>query len=200
MSNPLGSRILIWGSSCSGKSTLARQLADHFDYPCVDLDALNWMPGWVGLNSTDPARLEARMREATAGEEWVVAGAYTQFAQKTFWPRLQTVIFLDLPLWVLMYRVVIRTWRRSQRRELLWGTNYESFWKLLKVWRPEDSLLAWIVRYYHRRRRQTLDFIIDPRWAHIHFIHIRSPAQVQAMLADLQKLSVKQQRQVDGPS
>ena len=183
--NPLGSRILIWGSSCSGKSTLARQLADHFGYPCVDLDALNWLPDWQGLNHSDPGRLEARMRRATRGNAWVVAGAYTHHAQETFWPRLDTIVFLDMPLWLLMLRVVTRSWRRHRQRELLWGTNYENFWRLLKIWRTDESLLWWIVRHYHGRRRQTFDYMIEPRWAHIAFIHLRSPSEVDAWLTQL---------------
>ena len=40
----------------------------------------------------------------------------------------ETIVFLDMPLWLLTYRVVTRTWRRHRQRELLWGTNYEKFW------------------------------------------------------------------------
>ena len=70
-----GSRILIYGSSCSGKSTLGSALADRLGVPFVELDALNWLPGWVGLDKTDPAALVRRFEAATAGEAWVVAGA-----------------------------------------------------------------------------------------------------------------------------
>ncbi len=185
MTQSIGSRILVWGSSCSGKSTLAEQLARHYGYKWVELDALNWLPNWVGLNSTDPERLEARMRDATQGDGWVVAGSYSVHAQRTFWPRLDTIIFLDLPLWLLLSRVVVRTWRRSHKRELLWGTNYESFANLFKLWRPEDSLLTWIVRNFHRRRRQTYAAMADPRWAHIRFIRLSSPAEIDLFLDTL---------------
>ena len=72
---PIGNRIHVTGNVASGKSTLARRLAEALDAPLVELDALNWLPGWVGLNATDPEEFERRIREATRGERWVVAGS-----------------------------------------------------------------------------------------------------------------------------
>ena len=88
----IGTRIHVIGNSTSGKSTLAARLAKALDATFVELDAINWQPGWVGLNATDPDELERRIREATRGERWVVAGSYTKFSQRTFWPRLDAVI------------------------------------------------------------------------------------------------------------
>ncbi|MCY4647954.1 MAG: hypothetical protein OXE73_13895 [Gammaproteobacteria bacterium] len=89
-------RIHVIGNSTSGKSTLGARLAEALDATFVELDAINWQPGWVGLNATDPDELERRIREATRGERWVVAGSYTKFSQRTLWARLDTVVWLDL--------------------------------------------------------------------------------------------------------
>lgn len=183
----IGTRILIWGNSCSGKSTLAEHLAKQLDIAFVDLDALNWLPDWVGLNATDPQRLERRMAEATAGNGWVVAGSYTEQAQRVFWPRLQTIIWLDLPMWLLISRMFSRSWRRWREKELLWGTNYESFWNQLKVWNGEDSLLWWIVTQHHAKRRRTLESITDPKWSHILFIRLQSVADIEQFLAEIKQ-------------
>ena len=183
MSSNLGSRILVWGNSCAGKSSLAAQLAERLQIPCVDLDALNWLPNWVGLNATDPERLQRRIADATAGDRWVVAGSYTEQSQATFWPKLETIVWLDLPMWLLLKRVLVRSWRRWRHQELLWGTNYEKFWPQLMVWKGEDSLVWWIVTQHHRKRRQSLEFLIDPRWAHIRWIRLTDEAQVDAFLA-----------------
>ena len=45
----IGRRIHVVGNSCSGKSSLGERLAAALQVPFVDLDALNWLPGWVGL-------------------------------------------------------------------------------------------------------------------------------------------------------
>jgi len=71
----IGHRIHVIGSSCSGKSSLAERLARHLAVSLVELDALNWEPNWVGLHTTDPDAFECRLRAATAGDAWVVAGS-----------------------------------------------------------------------------------------------------------------------------
>ncbi|WP_419164347.1 hypothetical protein [Candidatus Palauibacter sp.] len=58
----------------------------------VELDALNWLPEWVGLNQADPEEFERRIREATRGRRWVVAGSYEKFSRRILWPRLDTVV------------------------------------------------------------------------------------------------------------
>ena len=74
--SPALRRIHVVGNSASGKSTFGVRLAAALDARFVELDALNWQPGWVALNDTDPGELDRRMREATSGERWVVAGSY----------------------------------------------------------------------------------------------------------------------------
>ncbi|TVS11725.1 MAG: adenylate kinase [Gammaproteobacteria bacterium] len=182
----IGRRIHFIGSSCSGKSTLAARLAAALDVPAVELDALNWLPGWVGLNATDPAELERRLTAATAGDGWVVAGSYTAFCQRTFWQRLETLVWLDLPMPVLLTRVLRRSWRRWRQQELLWGTNVERFWPQLAVWRKEESLVFWIVTQHARKRRQMLAAVQDPRWRHIRFLRLASRRQVEAFAAEVE--------------
>lgn len=187
VSSPIGHKIHVIGNSCSGKSTLAHGLAECLGISFVELDALNWEPNWVGLNNADPAELERRIAAATADEGWVAAGSYTRFCQKVFWPRLETVIWLDLPLNVLVRRLIRRSWRRWRSRELLWGTNYERFWPQLKVWKKEESLLWWIVTQYERKRRQMLGYMTDPRWSHIRFIRLTSVQEVEAFSSAVKK-------------
>ena len=130
----IGTRIHVIGNSASGKSTLAARLADTLRAPLVELDAINWQPEWVGLNTTDPDEFERRIREATRGERWVVAGSYRKFSQRTFWSRLDTVVWLDLPLRVVVWRFLRRTWKRWRSRQLIWGTNHERFWPQFRIW------------------------------------------------------------------
>lgn len=181
----IGRRIHVFGSSCSGKSTLAAELAGLLNAPFVELDALNWLPGWVGLDKTDPAYLMERFDAATTSESWVVGGSYHTFATQTFWPRLDTVIFLDLPRWLLLQRVVRRSWRRWRDHELLWGTNYESFWKQFALWRKHESLIWWIWTTYDKKQQQFADIKTDPRWQHIKIIHLRGTWEIAAFRSSL---------------
>ena len=175
----IGRRIHVIGNTCTGKSTLAARIARAIDAPFVELDALNWEPGWTGLNATDPRELERRIRAATAGDAFVVAGSYTDFAQRVFWSRLDTVVWLDLPLPQIVWRVLARSWRRWRSGELLWGTNHEKFWPQLMVWRREESLLWWAVTQYRRKRRNMYRYVADPRWAHARFVRLGSVGAIE---------------------
>jgi adenylate kinase family enzyme len=187
MTTSIGRRIHVIGNSCSGKSTLGVRLAAILDLPFVELDALNWEAGWVGLNATNPAELERRMSVATAGDGWVVAGSYSRFSKRVFWDRLESVIWLDLPVPVLVARMLRRSWRRWRTREVLWGNNQERFWPQLRFWRKEDSLLWWIVTQQSRKRREMLDAQEEPIWSHIEFVRLGSRAEVRDFVATVER-------------
>ncbi len=182
----IGQRIHVLGNSSSGKSTAGLRLSSALGVPFVELDALNWEPGWVGLNDTNPEELERRFRKATAGDGWVAAGSYTGFSQRVFWSRLQTVVFLDLPIPQLLWRMLTRSWRRWRSRELLWGTNRERFWEQLMVWRREDSLVWWIVTQQSRKRKRWGEHMADPRWAHIRFVRLTSSREIEAFIRSVE--------------
>ena len=175
----IGRRVHVIGNSTSGKSTLAERLAKALNADFVELDALNWLPGWIGLNETDPEELHRRILHATRGDAWIVAGSYSAHSQRAFWSRLETVIWLDLPLRVLLARFFRRSWQRWRRRELLWGTNIERFWPQFALWRGSDSLLYWILFHHRRKRRDMLRWMEEPRWSHIRFVRLRSAAEVE---------------------
>lgn len=175
---PLGQRVHVIGPSCSGKSTLAERLSRELNLPLVDLDALNWEPGWVALHEADPDEFTRRIGEATAGDAWIVAGSYSGFSRRIFWRRLQSVIWLDLALPTLLTRALARSWRRWRTRELLWGTNYERFWPQLRFW-SDDSLPRWITTQHRRKRRDMLGWMASREWAHIRFFRLTTPAEVR---------------------
>ena len=182
----IGQRIHVLGNSSSGKSTVGLRLSRALGVPFVELDALNWEPGWVGLNDTNPEELERRLREATTSDGWVVAGSYTGFSQRVFWPRLQTVICLDLPIPQLLWRMLTRSWRRWRSGELLWGTNAERFWPQLMFWRKADSLLWWIVTQQTRKRDRLVEYMADPHWTHIRFVRLTSSREIEAFMRSVE--------------
>ena len=186
MPSPIGTRIVVVGTTSSGKSTLAARLAQALGVPFVELDALNWEPNWVSVYETDPDEFARRLAAATAGASWVVAGNYTGPSREAFWRRLETAVWLDLPLPQILYRVITRSWRRWRTHELLWGTNYEHFGKHLRVWNSE-SLIYWALETHRRRRRQTLADMADPRLAHIRFVRLTSSSEVEAFTRSVEE-------------
>ena len=176
--DPLGQRVIVVGSSCSGKSTLGERLASLLGVPFVELDALYWKPNWVG---TDDDEFKEKIRAATAGDGWVVAGGYTARTVPILWPRVETIVWLDLPLRVSTWRIIKRSWRRSRSNELLWGTNYEKFWPQWKLW-DDESLLTFTWKNHRGKRERYEAAMTDPQWAHIRWVRLRSQRELDAWL------------------
>ena len=64
-------RIIVIGTSCSGKTTLALKLAAKFDIPHIELDQLYWLPEWKQRPADEFRPL---VQEAVAAERWISCG------------------------------------------------------------------------------------------------------------------------------
>lgn len=100
-------RVMIVGQPGSGKSTLARMLGARTGLPVIHVDLIHWEPGWVERSLEEKQRL---CRQAHAGDAWVFEGGVS-----STWPerldRCDTLIWLDLPLSLRVWRVARRTLR-----------------------------------------------------------------------------------------
>jgi adenylate kinase family enzyme len=171
-------RIVIVGSTGSGKTTLGIQLAQCLSCPHVELDALFWGPDWTP-SPRDAFR--ARVIEALAGPRWIVAGNYGQ-TRDIIWTRADVLVWLDYPLPLVMARLLRRTVARIVTQEELWGGNYET-------WRAQfasrDSLLLYAVQTYARRRREFAAELAKPEYAHLTAVRFRRPRETEAWLRGL---------------
>ena len=140
-------RVVVIGTTGSGKSTLAERLAAHTGLRVVELDALFWGRDW------QPAPLELfrhRVERETRDDGWIVVGNYSQ-VRDIVWPNADTLIWLDLPLSLVMWRLMQRTVRRVASKEELWGTgNRETF---RNSFLSRQSILLWAFKT-HRRNRE----------------------------------------------
>jgi adenylate kinase family enzyme len=138
-------RVNVVGTSGSGKTSFAAALARRLAVPHVELDALSWEPNWTVAPTSV---LRERVAAAVEAPRWVVDGNYSA-VRDLVWARADTVIWLDLPFGVVMWRVIRRTLRRGLRGEVLWNGNRES----LRMAVGRDSIILWALTTYHRRRR-----------------------------------------------
>ena len=173
-------RIAVTGTSGSGKTTFARRLATRLGVPHVELDALHWGPNWP---EADPATFRARVAGSIAGDAWVVDGNYSH-VRDLYLSRVDTIVWLDLPLRVCLWRVTRRTFTRARSREDLWGTgNRESWRKQLS----RDSLLWWVVTTHGRRRRENAVRFGALADAGVTVLRFRSTAEADAWLSGVRR-------------
>ena len=171
-------RVSVVGNSGSGKTTVGRRLGAAIGAPFVELDAHYHQPGWTPLPADD---LRARVAELCAGDRWVVDGNYS-VVRDLVWARADTVVWLDLPRWRVMGRVVRRTVRRGATRAELWNGNREDLRSLLRR-DPEASIVMWAFTRHDVYRRRYAAARDDPANAHLRFVRLRSPAEVRRFLA-----------------
>ena len=175
-SRPRMWRVVVIGTTGSGKSTVAERLAAQTGLRIVELDALYWGRDWQGV----PVDLfRHRVERETRDGGWIVVGNYGQ-VRDLVWPSADTLVWLDLPLSLVMWRLVRRTIRRAVTREELWGTgNRESF---VNAFFSRQSILLWALKT-HRRNREKYGKECAALAETMQVVRLSSPREVERFLA-----------------
>src|SRR5436190_10107326 len=101
-------RIVVVGTTGSGKTTTARRIGEIIGAPHVELDALHWESNWT---EADTETFRRRIIEATAGDRWVVDGNYAK-GRDLVWPRAEMIVWLDYSIARIFRHLFFRTTRR----------------------------------------------------------------------------------------
>jgi adenylate kinase family enzyme len=175
-------RISVIGSSGSGKTTVARAIAEALDLTHVELDSVFHLPGWQQKPDSEFREEVARL---TAGDRWVVDGNYASHGVADIvWPRADTVVWLDPSRPVVMRRVVGRTLRRVVTREELWNGNREP-WTNLYSRDPYKNIIVWAWTRFEGTREKCERRLVDGSWDHLQVVRLRTAGQTKAFLAGL---------------
>jgi adenylate kinase family enzyme len=166
-------RVLVVGASGSGKSVLAHSLAARLGAACVELDAIHHGPGWVP-RPTFAQDVDA----ATRGSAWVVDGNYSA-VRELLWLRADTVVWLDLPRWLVEWQVVRRSLARWIGRIELWNGNREPS---PLGWLDPEHPVRWSWTKHGQYRVKYAARFADPAWAHLSRIRLLSRAEVRTLL------------------
>jgi len=175
-----GKRIVVVGSSGSGKTTLAETIARKLNIPHIELDALHWQANW---QETELEVFRHRVELALEGQEWVLDGNYAKVRDIT-WGRADTLLWLELPLPVVLWRLTRRTVQRAVSQEELWNGNRENWHEALF---SRDSLFLHMLRTRKRHRQDYTQLVKEPEYSHLQVIHLRSLTQVNDWIAQLSR-------------
>jgi energy-coupling factor transporter ATP-binding protein EcfA2 len=164
----VGQRIAVIGTTGSGKTTLARQLAQRLSTSHVELDALYWDPDWT------PAPLDLfreRVVQSLNGSSWIVDGNYSK-VRDLVWQQADTVVWLDFSARVIFRRLARRTVRRLINHEELWNGNRED-WQ--RTFLSRGSLFLWALKKYRYYPKTFPVLFARPEFAHLTIVRLRSP-------------------------
>jgi len=171
-------RSVIVGTTCSGKTTFARQLAAVLQVPHIELDALHWGPNWTPRPLEEFRQL---VSQHLAPEQWVVDGNYGKI-RNTVWAKATDVIWLNYPFHIVGYHGLARTIRRIVSQEVLFSGNRETF---RSQFLSKDSLLLWMLTTFHRRRRQYRQIFTDNVFPHLRLTELRHPRAADQFLREI---------------
>lgn len=169
-------RVVVVGSSGSGKTTVSRALAERLGAHYVDLDALNHRPSWTEASAAELRY--AVTRELDGRESWVVDGNYFGKLEYFILDQADTVVWLDLPLHVCLARLWRRTTHRIRHDVELWSGNRETwrgaFW-------GRESLFWWTASHHRPRRRRWPERFAALQ--NLTVVRLRTAAEVEQFLA-----------------
>ena len=139
-------RILVYGVTGSGKTTLAARLSERTGLPWHSVDDLTWEPGWVEVPIDEQRR---RIGAICAGQQWILDTAYSRWLDLAL-SHVELIVALDYPRWLSLGRLMRRSVARAFDRRTICNGNKESFRQLLS----RDSIVVWHFRSFARKRQR----------------------------------------------
>ena len=170
-------KVLIIGSAGAGKSTLAMRLAAHMRLPLLHLDAEYWQPGW---KETEKRAWEQRVARLIEGDAWIMDGNYGGTMEMRV-GAADTVILLDLPRLLCLYRVFVRALRYR-------GTTRPDLHPGCPEHMPDREFIRWIWDYPKSRLPGVLDLLSRHASGKEIFI-LHSPGEVRRFLETVERQS-----------
>jgi adenylate kinase family enzyme len=162
-------RVALFGPPATGKSTLARWLSAQLGQPHTDLDDILFTP--EGALPLEEFRRQAA--EITSTDGWIVEGNFSKLAD-VVWHRADTLIWLDFPLPLILYRITRRSLRQLAGREdsaagrLTWSRAFFA----------RRSLLRTAIRKYRANRPRYARQMAETADLGVHVVRLRSPREV----------------------
>jgi adenylate kinase family enzyme len=162
-------RVLVIGPGGSGKSTFAQRLGQKLNIKVKHLDRFYWRAGW-----TKPSEEEwlKTVTELTSAESWILDGNFGGTLRLRA-ERSDTIIFLDMPRLLCLWRVVKRRllYRNRSRPDMAEGCAEKL----------DLEFISWVWNYSSRSRPRVMK-LLDEQAQSKQVVWLRSQADVERFL------------------
>jgi adenylate kinase family enzyme len=140
-------RIIIIGTSCSGKSTLAKTLSNKLGIVHYELDHYFWKEHWTESTKEEFTK---KVKDIIEEKNWVICGNYSK-VREIIWSKATDIIWLDYPFQLVLFRSIKRSFIRSLKKEKVCNGNIETF---KQSFFSKESIILWVIKTYKRRKNE----------------------------------------------
>jgi adenylate kinase family enzyme len=173
-------KIVVIGTSCSGKTTLAQNLSKELNITHIELDSLYWKPKW---ESTPIDEFKASVMDSLqSNDQWVVDGNYSK-VRDIIWKEATTIIWLNYPFYLVFFRALKRTISRAITKEPMFSGNVETF---KQSFLSKDSILLWVITTYNRRKKKYPLLFMKPEYRHLKVIELKKQKSLKEIILEIQ--------------
>lgn len=170
METETGPRVLVYGVTGSGKTTLARRLGEALGVPWFEADQLTWLPNWKEVTLEDQ---QTAITAVCARDRWVLDTAYGKWRHIPL-ARATLIVALDYPRWVSLGRLIRRTARRVHSGEPCCNGNRET----LRTALGHNGIIFWHFKSFRSKQRR----IREMQGSDIPVVVIRSSRELEAFV------------------
>ena len=165
-------KILVIGSSGSGKSYFSKRLGEQLRIDVIHLDRQYWKPNW-----TKPSKEEwkAKVAEMLKRDEWIIDGNFGGTMEMRV-AAADTIIFIDLSRVLCLWRVIKRriAYRKTTRPDMAEKCDEK----------VDLDFLKWVWRY-PRSSKPKIEELLQRNSKEKHVIRLRSRSEVKRFLRRL---------------
>jgi len=180
MATSIGRRICVVGTSGSGKTYVAEALARLLGLRYISCDSLIWRAHSMQVPRDE--QLEA-FDAATRDGEWTFDGNLGPSAEdQLVRSRCDTVIWLDLSRWQVIWSITLRTFWRATTRRPMWHGNVERWGQVFS----RDSMILWAWRTHGQQRARYTRLFREQHDSGRTLVRLTSRAAVDAWLRGLE--------------